>query len=97
MDQVVSFIIHISTSFLVYTIRSDHWPVVTDIGPESLRICICSFLTIQAFNKQCFRIISKTLMHPHISYVPGSNIIAEPFMTAFMYDDIIPVLSPAAA
>src|SRR5436853_5646055 len=96
MDHVTPFIVHIIAAFLIYSVRTYDSGIIANIGTQALCIGIACLFPILAFNKQGFRISSKSFMHPHIGNIPGGDAICKPFMTTFMYDDIIPFTSPAS-
>src|SRR5690349_24638260 len=97
MQQVGSFCIHITAAFIVNAIPANDRPVVRYIPAQALAVFVCGFFAFITFNKKNFGIVGKTFMDPHVGNIVGGNIITKPFMTAFMYNDIIPGKSATGA
>src|SRR5438045_7894688 len=97
MYNVVSLVVHVAATFVIYTVRTDHGPVIADASSQTLRIGIRGFLTMLAFHKKSFGIIGDAFMHPHIGDVIRRDTVAKPFVSAFVNNDIIPVFAPAGS
>src|SRR4051812_29869137 len=95
MKQISALVIHIATAFLAYSVRPNDRSIIRYFFPQALHIFISSLLAIIIFREKGFRIISKTLMNPHVSNVFCSKIVAKPFVSTFMNNDIIPFFAPA--
>ena len=87
VDHIGPFIIHIPAAFVIDAILTLYRPVVLNIFPDTIDILLACCLAPVVFREEGFAVIGKTLMDPHISNVLRGDIIAKPFMPAFMDDD----------
>src|SRR5699024_5036222 len=79
------------------SIGTDDRAVVTDEFTQADGIFSAGLFAEAALGINRFGIAGKTFVYPHIGNVVGGNIIAPPFVRAFVDDDEIPFESPAGA
>ena len=90
MQHISGLWIHIPAAFLVDIITRDDRPVIADTAADAIIISIACILTIHIFHKQRLAVIGIALVNIHIRQVFGGEIVAKPFVTAFMDNDKIP-------
>ena len=91
MQHIGSFVVHIAAALGSDTVPSDNGPVIFNVGSRSANISSgIGFVEIVLCKKR-LRIGSKALVNPHIRFVRGGDAVCEPFVTAFVDDDEIPL------
>src|SRR5699024_11057763 len=97
MHQIVPFVVHILGALFIDAIGTDDGAVVIDEFAQADGIFSAGLFAEAALGINRFGIAGKAFVYPHIGNIFGGDIIAPPFVRAFVDDDEIPFEPPAGA
>lgn len=94
MNKIASFVIHVARSLIIDMVFCNDGSIVSNQRSCPLYICIAGIGAKMKICEQCFTVVGKTFMEPHVSQVIRRDIVSEPFVSAFMNYDEVPFESP---
>src|SRR6218665_107805 len=95
VKHISCFWIHIAASLCIEIIMGYNWSVISYSFASSGVVFISGLFSKNIIDKEGFAVIGKSFVYPHISQIICSNVIAKPFVSAFMNNNKIPFHSPA--